>query len=179
MMNDLTCPPIDVFRSSELDPDCPTPLASVPRVFAVGVFAALSFTAGHLEPHHTLSELPIELAWTGGVSGTAEPSPAQMLQELHDRADASWEEVGKWFGVSRRAVHYWLESGQMKSVNRVHLDKLWNLAQSSISGSELHVRLTELSSVAGRGTDLAQRAGPAQIDEAVDYGERVFVVDLA
>lgn len=55
---------------------------------------------------------------------TVEMAPAEQLVELHDASGLTWDQIARYFGVSRRAVHLWVSGGRMTASNAellVHL----------------------------------------------------------
>lgn len=56
------------------------------------------------------------------------PSVADQVKALHDESGLTWEQIGRLFGVSRRAVHLWAAGGR---VNARHLELLATI-QSAI-----------------------------------------------
>lgn len=45
------------------------------------------------------------------------PTTAEAIRGLRERSGLTWEEIGKAFGVSRRAVHQWANGGRINSKN--------------------------------------------------------------
>lgn len=44
-------------------------------------------------------------------------SPAELLSETRDASGLTWEQLARYFGVSRRAVHLWAAGGRMSAAN--------------------------------------------------------------
>jgi hypothetical protein len=68
-------------------------------------------------------------AWTIPARRVAAPSTAALVQELHSKSGLTWDQLGRIFGVSRRAVHLWAAGGQ---INAKHLELLFN-ASATVS----------------------------------------------
>ncbi len=47
-----------------------------------------------------------------------------LVVELKERADITWEQLAKALGVSRRAVHHWASGGRMASANEESVMRL-------------------------------------------------------
>lgn len=51
-------------------------------------------------------------------------STASLLVKAHKASGLTWEQIARYFGVSRRAVHLWVSGGRMSAANEellVHL----------------------------------------------------------
>lgn len=44
-------------------------------------------------------------------------SPAHLLTEMHETSGLTWDQIARYFGVSRRAVHLWVSGGRMSASN--------------------------------------------------------------
>lgn len=50
--------------------------------------------------------------------GAAEvASPARLLAEVRNDSGLTWDQLARYFGVSRRAVHLWVAGGHMSGAN--------------------------------------------------------------
>lgn len=49
---------------------------------------------------------------------------AEAIRGLRERSGLTWDEIGKAFGVSRRAVHQWANGGRMNSKNVERLSEI-------------------------------------------------------
>lgn len=58
------------------------------------------------------------------VEAPAAPSLSQRIQRLREGAGLTWDQTGKLFGVSRRAVHLWATGGRMNGANIERLGRL-------------------------------------------------------
>ena len=67
---------------------------------------------------------------------TGETSTATLsarVRDFKERSGLTWSQVAALFGVSRRAVHHWVEGGNMTAGNSDRLDVLANrVAESSL-----------------------------------------------
>jgi hypothetical protein len=48
-----------------------------------------------------------------------------MVRWLHDETGLTWDQLGRIFGVSRRAVHLWASGGRMNSANLERLHEFY------------------------------------------------------
>lgn len=44
-------------------------------------------------------------------------SPAELLAEIREISGLTWDQLARYFGVSRRAVHLWAAGGRMSAAN--------------------------------------------------------------
>lgn len=51
------------------------------------------------------------------VEGAAVVSPAERLVETREASGLTWDQLARYFGVSRRAVHLWAAGGRMSAAN--------------------------------------------------------------
>lgn len=58
------------------------------------------------------------------VEHAAERPSAETVRKLHADSGLTWTQLGKMFGVSRRAVHHWASGGRMNSANAERLAEL-------------------------------------------------------
>ena len=49
---------------------------------------------------------------------------AEAVRLLHRTSGLTWDQLGKLFGVSRRAVHHWAAGGRMNAANADRLNRL-------------------------------------------------------
>lgn len=54
----------------------------------------------------------------------SEPADRDLVRWLHDNSGLTWEQLGRLFGVSRRAVHLWASGGRMNASNATTLHEL-------------------------------------------------------
>lgn len=58
------------------------------------------------------------------------PSTAQLLTETHEESGLTWDQIARYFGVSRRAVHLWASGGRMSASNEELLAHLVQAVQA-------------------------------------------------
>jgi transcriptional regulator with XRE-family HTH domain len=58
------------------------------------------------------------------VSPPAKSTNRERVKELYARSGLTWDQLGKAFGVSRRAVHHWATGGKLSSSNAATLAEL-------------------------------------------------------
>lgn len=73
---------------------------------------------------------------------------AAEVKWLHEQSGLTWEQLGRLFGVSRRAVHLWANGSRMNSANAELLGKLVSHVRE-LPGSPDEVRAALLSRAAG------------------------------
>lgn len=61
-------------------------------------------------------------ALSSNVAGAR--NTADAIRRLRERSGLTWDEIGKAFGVSRRAVHQWANGGRMNSKNVERLGEI-------------------------------------------------------
>lgn len=78
-----------------------------------------------------LSDLPVLFPTARYVTSPAPlvlepiaPATAQLLQEVHADSGLTWDQIARYFGVSRRAVHLWASGGRMAAANEEMLTRL-------------------------------------------------------
>jgi len=65
------------------------------------------------------------------VSASADRSDGRDVRWLHEASGLTWEQLGRVFGVSRRAVHMWATGARMNSSNAETLFALAELVRSA------------------------------------------------
>ncbi|HVQ96432.1 MAG TPA: hypothetical protein VMU51_35770 [Mycobacteriales bacterium] len=58
---------------------------------------------------------PIVVPSDAAIANTA--TEADQVRWLHEASGLTWDQLGRVFGVSRRAVHLWANGGRMNSIN--------------------------------------------------------------
>src|SRR5262249_18751317 len=78
-----------------------------------------------------VSTRAVALAGTGARSSSVEADATMRERELADRvrmlklrSGFTWAQVAEMFGVSRRAVHLWVQGGNMSARHAVRLDQI-------------------------------------------------------
>lgn len=51
------------------------------------------------------------------AAAAAVASPAELLAETREASGLTWDQLARYFGVSRRAVHLWAAGGRMSAAN--------------------------------------------------------------
>ena len=125
-----------VDSMSELSsPQGPLGLGSVAQNVVLAVsFTALPFfgsSAGQIQAPTTRELMSSSWAQSGSTgavlihvpvgveeaAGPAVASPAELLVETRDASGLTWDQLARYFGVSRRAVHLWAAGGRMSAAN--------------------------------------------------------------
>lgn len=70
---------------------------------------------------HTSAQTAADAAET---TGTDRATQADEVRWLHEASGLTWEQLGRVFGVSRRAVHLWANGGRMNATNAELLGQL-------------------------------------------------------
>jgi hypothetical protein len=85
--------------------------------------SSLPSTSTSEEPRPALGSAPVD----GG--GEYRRSQAAEIRWLHEASGLTWEQLGRVFGVSRRAVHMWANDARMNSANAETLVELVGLVR--------------------------------------------------
>lgn len=122
-----------------------------------------SSVAPAAEPPHFVSSLVVH----AGEVPSAARSTAQSLTEAHEASGLTWQQIARYFGVSRRAVHLWASGGRMAASNAellAHLvravDEVKHLAPDDRrqvllrSDNGLNIVDTERAARSSRATDI-------------------------
>lgn len=64
-----------------------------------------------------LNVVPPPLVVRTGDAAISGRSTALLLAETHETSGLTWEQIARYFGVSRRAVHLWASGGRMTASN--------------------------------------------------------------
>lgn len=57
-------------------------------------------------------------------------STARLLMEAHEQSGLTWDQIARYFGVSRRAVHLWTSGGRLSASNEELLAHLVQAVQA-------------------------------------------------
>lgn len=125
-----------VDSMSELSRTSPGPLGlgSVAQNVVLAVsFTALPFfgsSAGQIQVPTTRDLMSSSWTQSGSVGAflvhfpvvvgeatTSVVSPAELLVETREASGLTWDQLARYFGVSRRAVHLWAAGGRMSAAN--------------------------------------------------------------
>lgn len=60
---------------------------------------------------------PATLATAANVGADSVPTDQEEIRWVKDNSGLTWDQLGKIFGVSRRAVHLWANGGRMNEAN--------------------------------------------------------------
>ncbi|MFI5930894.1 hypothetical protein [Actinoplanes sp. NPDC051494] len=64
------------------------------------------------------------------------PDQGSGVKWLHEASGLTWDQLGRLFGVSRRAVHLWASGGRMNAVNAETLGRLVALLRAIPGGPD-------------------------------------------
>jgi hypothetical protein len=64
------------------------------------------------------------------VPAATEQGLGEAVRRLHEASGLTWDQLGKLFGVSRRAVHHWANDSRMTARNARLLGELTRLVES-------------------------------------------------
>lgn len=119
-------------------------------------------------PHFVLS--PITAPKPTSVARTT----AQLLTETHEASGLTWDQIARYFGVSRRAVHLWASGGRMAASNEELLARLVHAVETVKNLKPSDRRQALLRSGSGLNLVDAERAKrssrPTDINRAPEIG---------
>lgn len=95
----------------------------------------------HVEPaSHFSDDLTLVRAST-----PTKATDRERVKELYARSGLTWDQLGKLFDVSRRAVHHWATGGKLSSVNAATLTELSAFinARADLAPAEMRKALFE------------------------------------
>src|SRR5262249_52956062 len=112
-----------------------------------------SSTASPITITHVQDRFDQTTSGPGGGSATAAAAlvvpaatahdPGEVGRRLHKASGLTWDQLGKLFGVSRRAVHHWANGSRMTPRNAHLLGELTRLVES-LSGPGPEERRAQL-----------------------------------
>lgn len=82
------------------------------------------------------------------------PSDPDSVKWLHAQSGLTWDQIGRIFGVSRRAVHMWANGGRMNAANAELLAELVAIVDSLPAASPAARRAVLLAAGAGGGRSI-------------------------
>lgn len=85
-------------------------------------------------------------------ASTASPPPvtsAELVARVRDDSGLTWDQLARYFGVSRRAVHLWAAGGRMSASNEELLMHLVDIVETLADRSPEARRQTLLSQASG------------------------------
>lgn len=102
--------------------------------------------------------------------------PAERLVEAHDVSGLTWDQIAKYFGVSRRAVHLWVAGGRMSAANEELLARLMQAVDSVRHLEQSTRRLALLDSSSGLNIIDRQRAARSSSDADINRSPEIGIV---
>lgn len=78
------------------------------------------------------------------------------MRRLHEESGLTWEQLGRVFGVSRRAVHLWANGSRMNAANTETLAELVAVVRE-LPGTAPEQRRAELLAPGGDGRSIIDR----------------------
>lgn len=81
---------------------------------------------------------------------------AVTVRCLHDASGLTWEQLGRLFGVSRRAVHHWANGGKMTAFHAEALARLTQVVDG-LPASDIPSRRAHLLAPGANGRSLYER----------------------
>jgi DNA-binding transcriptional regulator YiaG len=97
---------------------------STARVVGGGAIGALRLPARRAETAAPTSAAAQPAAAAAETAGADRATQAAEVRWLHEASGLTWEQLGRMFGVSRRAVHLWANGGRMNAANAELLGQL-------------------------------------------------------
>jgi hypothetical protein len=99
-----------------------TPVAPKPNVRWVLPATGTGIVLDDSQPVSIAAPRPVAVPADAAMANTV--SEADQVRWLHNASGLTWDQLGKVFGVSRRAVHLWANGGRMNAVNAQTLAEL-------------------------------------------------------
>ena len=87
------------------------------------------------------------------VTGTNARSLGALVKKLKDNTGLTWAQFAGLFGVSRRAVHFWVEGGQMSAQNLERYERM-NARLHHLQGLDPAVARVKILSPGATGASL-------------------------
>lgn len=100
-------------------------------------------------------------------------SPAERLVDAHEVSGLTWEQIAKYFGVSRRAVHLWAAGGRMSSGNEELLARLVQAVDTVRHLGASSRRQALLDSSSGLNIIDEQRASRSSLDSDINRSPEI------
>lgn len=76
----------------------------------------------------------------GSIIFAPTETTADLVREVKDNSGLTWEELGRIFGVSRRAVHNWANGGKANAFNSRRIRRVHALIHDLSRGNEINTR---------------------------------------
>jgi hypothetical protein len=126
----------------------PSAMYTVP--IAAGLFAIIGWgaTVGFVHAPEAAdagwTTIPVRASSTSNTSRSA-LTLADRVQQLKDESGLSWTQVASLFGVTRRAVHFWVRGGNITDEHVVRLERLQSATSAIAMSSPRETRARMLS----------------------------------
>lgn len=108
-------------------------VASGPLLFGAGLLALGSITMSSALAPQDVGASTWILTSSHVIQGTSRLATSQRVSRLKEESGLTWGQLADLFGVSRRAVHFWVEGGNMAAHNVARLLRL-EVARNTIIG---------------------------------------------
>jgi hypothetical protein len=109
-------------------------------------------------------------------AATSGRSTALLLAETHEASGLTWEQIARYFGVSRRAVHLWTSGGRMTASNEELLAHLVRAVEAVKHLAPPDRRQALLRSDSGLNLVDAERARRSSRETDINRSPRIGVV---
>jgi hypothetical protein len=109
-------------------------------------------------------------------AATSGRSTALLLAETHEASGLTWEQIARYFGVSRRAVHLWTSGGRMTASNEELLAHLVRAVEAVKHLAPLDRRQELLRSGSGLNLVDVERARRSSRESDINRSPRIGVV---
>ena len=100
-----------LFSSPLVGTAATAPISQVPQVRYIGEWTSIAKLVAAID----------DVLQDGVIKQSSQSSSALTAQEtvrwLHNESGLTWDQIGKVFGVSRRAVHMWANGARMNAAN--------------------------------------------------------------
>lgn len=113
----------------------------MPLLYA-GLFGAAMAVAGPTVGVTSPSPSAVQFSqsWTTGVNAPVRPDTASAVRRLKERSGLSWQQLADAFGVTRRALHFWVNGGKMAPASEERLRTLTQVIDGFRSANPKIVR---------------------------------------
>ena len=114
---------------------------SASLLFGAGLLALGSFTmSSAVAPQDAGASTSVLTSSLNVIHGANQLTPSQRVSKLKDESGLTWGQIAELFGVSRRAVHFWVEGGNMASHNVARLQRLEEARREIVGDGPAAVR---------------------------------------
>lgn len=139
-----------------------------------------SISSSNLAPNAVQPRLVAPLVIRSDSEPASGRSAASLLAEAHEVSGLTWEQIARYFGVSRRAVHLWASGGRMTASNEEFLVHLVRAVASVKHMTPSDRRQALLSPASGLNLVDAERARRSSRETDINRSPRIGVaVDQA